>query len=895
MAFLILALPVGLYLVRQAQIFLPRAGGAAITVLPGECVTTKEGKQALLCGNVPLSLISPIGPPGATPSATPSITPTLSPSIPPTATPSATPNNSPTPPPGTGLIKGTVFKDFNGNGLIDGTDTHLSGSTVYLQDLTGTVTYAVFNSDQGGNYGFFNIGPGNYRVAHIPPEGYTPSSDESKTFTLGNGSVFIHNFGLKPNSTYLPGSLFSKLLGFVVAEVYAGDEPGAEPTHTPSGSASPSPQPGPFSISGTVFIDFNANGQVDSTDKRLPNEKVLLEIYEYDQGGRSTIGEMVTDAQGNYQFKNLVAIQRPTELSSGGYRVTHYVPAGYRKTTDDSHYPVRQDPNNPTADVVKLFGFTPNPQCSDKLDNDGDGLIDEADPVCHTDGNAGNKNSYNPDGPTEGEPPEDISYTICYRMAETQSDLGVSECVPYTNEPTLINYQLMNETPGQKQIWVRFEGVTNGVPKIQDEHITIELLEKDPVVSSVDCTLDLSSKNLKVTLKGERFGPEKGSVTANKTLLDILGWSPTEVSGILRNPNVPVEAGQKFTVILTRKDGKILPEQICRVDTGLISLGARVFCREAGKFDVENVKINLLGEDKSKAEETVTIDKDGTIGNLKTRLQAGKRYTLSIKAPYSLRRNATFTAATGTSVVAAPDGGPFILPVGDIAPQIKQDGKINSLDRALLSTQWRVLGTSKTAQTGDFNRDTKVNSVDWACMRYDFDASDDPIPDSVAPASTSTATPGGPLPSSTPSPSPVSSAQQASFNLTTASTSLLVNTEIQVKVNVRTDSDSANLFVAKITFPKDLVTVVKIDEAGSGASLVEKFFDNSTGQISIVGTTPNPGLKTNGSDSLFTTITFKGKAAGSAPLIFTDNSAIYRNSDNQNILGSKNGLTLTVN
>ncbi|HWA32372.1 MAG TPA: peptidoglycan-binding protein [Candidatus Paceibacterota bacterium] len=37
-----------------------------------------------------------------------------------------------------------------------------------------------------------------------------------------------------------------------------------------------------------------------------------------------------------------------------------------------------------------------NPECSDSIDNDGDNLIDSADPGCHTDGNVNNPNSYNP-------------------------------------------------------------------------------------------------------------------------------------------------------------------------------------------------------------------------------------------------------------------------------------------------------------------------------------------------------------------------------------------------------------------------------------------------------------------------------------------------------------------
>ena len=44
------------------------------------------------------------------------------------------------------------------------------------------------------------------------------------------------------------------------------------------------------------------------------------------------------------------------------------------------------------------------PQCSDGVDNDGDGLIDAADPGCHTDGNPNNPASYDPNDPSERDP-----------------------------------------------------------------------------------------------------------------------------------------------------------------------------------------------------------------------------------------------------------------------------------------------------------------------------------------------------------------------------------------------------------------------------------------------------------------------------------------------------------
>jgi LPXTG-motif cell wall-anchored protein len=42
------------------------------------------------------------------------------------------------------------------------------------------------------------------------------------------------------------------------------------------------------------------------------------------------------------------------------------------------------------------------PQCSNGIDDDGDGVIDSADPGCHTDGNANNAASFNPNDDSEG-------------------------------------------------------------------------------------------------------------------------------------------------------------------------------------------------------------------------------------------------------------------------------------------------------------------------------------------------------------------------------------------------------------------------------------------------------------------------------------------------------------
>jgi len=71
--------------------------------------------------------------------------------------------------------------------------------------------------------------------------------------------------------------------------------------------------------------------------------------------------------------------------------------------------PNDNDENNPAApgsgsgDEGDDDGGGDDAQCSDGRDNDGDGVIDEDDPGCHTDGNANNPDSYDADDDSEAD------------------------------------------------------------------------------------------------------------------------------------------------------------------------------------------------------------------------------------------------------------------------------------------------------------------------------------------------------------------------------------------------------------------------------------------------------------------------------------------------------------
>lgn len=116
-------------------------------------------------------------------------------------------------------------------------------------------------------------------------------------------------------------------------------------------------------------------------------------------------------------------------------------------------------------------------------------------------------------------------------------------------------------------------------------------------------------------------------------------------------------------------------------------------------------------------------------------------------------------------------------------------------------------------------------------------------------------------------------------------------------IYARSDLEEANLFTAKIGFPKDLVEVKELIKAENDLlTWVEEYFDNSTGEISLSAGVPNPGYKTQeGGEPLFLgRIIFRAKTTGKGKVYFTDSSAIYSNLNNINILTERNGYEVSI-
>ena len=139
---------------------------------------------------------------------------------------------------------------------------------------------------------------------------------------------------------------------------------------------------GKGSVSGFVFEDLNANGAFESTEPKLPNWQVQVT-----QQGTGTTQTVTSDNLGNYYAAG---------LCDGSHQVKQVAQTGWRQTlpTDVNGHVITV--TNANAVIDKNFGQTKATRCSDKIDNDNNGFIDEKDSTCHTDGNPNNPNSYDP-------------------------------------------------------------------------------------------------------------------------------------------------------------------------------------------------------------------------------------------------------------------------------------------------------------------------------------------------------------------------------------------------------------------------------------------------------------------------------------------------------------------
>lgn len=137
------------------------------------------------------------------------------------------------------------------------------------------------------------------------------------------------------------------------------------------------------------------------------------------------------------------------------------------------------------------------------------------------------------------------------------------------------------------------------------------------------------------------------------------------------------------------------------------------------------------------------------------------------------------------------------------------------------------------------------------------------------------------------------SAQAASLNFSVEKTVVAIGDQFSLEARVDSEGAGINVSQATITFPKNLLEVVKVDHSDSAFNfwLQEPAFSNDKGEITFLGGATN-GL--TGQSLKVLTITLKAKASGEADLAFTDAAIIASDGSGTNLFSSTKGAKIDI-
>lgn len=317
--------------------------------------------------------------------------------------------------------------------------------------------------------------------------------------------------------------------------------------------------------------------------------------------------------------------------------------------------------------------------------------------------------------------------TLTYQIAETEAGLAATEARPYSNiegkEPIEIVYTFVDKTPGFKTLFVKFtdnKGNTQVVKK------TIILLAPAPTITGADCHLSLTGQGTDIVLRGQYFGEHNeqqgsGKVVVSGQEADLNSWSNEDPTRAVIVAHVANKLTGKMPIELTIDDGRKVQAR-CALNTTTIDFTARSSCPSALSSGISDVSVSITEATsgaKPLIKQKIDIDQNGQpSGDFTPLLEKGKKYNLIVKALGKLAKRVGFMADDGTTVL--PD---ITLPAGDIAPVAAPDGVINSLDKGEMVREWNPV--SDTLKAADLNGDSRVNSLDYACLRENIGKSDE--------------------------------------------------------------------------------------------------------------------------------------------------------------------------
>jgi plastocyanin len=698
---MVLALPIGIGLVRNQQILRSQADEDPVQFLIGGCVEQRGDQLVATCPDVSVQLVSPLGPPATSTSSASLVNKSvLAGFIKNTYAQDGgnNPGGSNKQPgnfctaasecasnictksvcwapgdAGTNQIQGKVFSDANNNKQFDSGEAGISGVKVNIIDaadgsgVTGATTDSegVYTVSQDSSPRLYSRG---YKVEVVTPSGATLTTPNSVAVTLSNNTQTV-NFGILT---------------------------AASPTPSPTSSASSSPSSSPATGDVTLTVDKT---EVDVGDKikvswsgiPSPKAKDWLGAFEVNEGnGKADSMDWV--------YVNCDPNKVSTTAKAAGGCLIEMKEAG------DFEF--------------RLFA------------NDQENLLATSESVRVHAGS----NDDDDDDDREGK-------TVSFRYAETPLALSSAEYKPYDKEPKIFEHKFSDPKPGIKTIFVEFKDTTGKTTR-PPLSASILLIPPDITIDSASCSLSNFGSGINIELKGKNFGDKPGKIRLPEWEIPdgkVTDWKDGSISTTIDFPEGFVFSENVVEFEVERFDKGTLKGTCAIGNVSTLALGTRLFCRAPNQQSETNIQVEILEDSKNAPvkREAASLTKAGLIQGLELEFVKGKRYLVSVDAPKSLRRGSKpFIATSGTTqlLFKRNDGSDInrnTLPVGDIFPLGDGDGIINTLDANQLYREWGQFSeeeeeSDRVIRNGDFNQDGKVNSIDWACMRFDFNQSDDP-------------------------------------------------------------------------------------------------------------------------------------------------------------------------
>jgi len=173
-----------------------------------------------------------------------------------------------------GTVNGRVFKDTNGNGVLDPEETGIGGVTVKLKDSEGSLVDTKATAGDGTCV-FTGVAAGSYTVEETDPEGFISTTANAVSIVVASDGAAAANFGDQPVGT----------------------------------------------VSGRVFNDTNGDGVQAPEEAGIGGVTIELRDSE-----AALVGAKTTAGDGTYLF---------TGVAEGSYTVGETDPEGFMSTTSN--------------------------------------------------------------------------------------------------------------------------------------------------------------------------------------------------------------------------------------------------------------------------------------------------------------------------------------------------------------------------------------------------------------------------------------------------------------------------------------------------------------------------------------------------------------------------------